>query len=303
MSSESVPADEPSTVAIVGAGAIGGVLADAVSRAGHEVVLCVRTPVPSLTVGRDGAEREVPATVVADPAGLAGPVDWVLVTTKGHQTTGTFPWLRRLAGPGTPVVAVQNGVDHVRRLAGASLPGPVLPALAWIWARREEPGRVAHAGGHRLIVPEVPVGRAFANLLAGGPIDVELSADFVTDAWRKLLTNVAASPITALTGRTMEVLHSPGIGSLVRGLLAEAVAAGNAAGAHLTDADVAATLDWYQSLAGARGTSMLEDRRAGRPTEHDDITGAVVRAADRHGVDVPLNRAVLALLTATSPAA
>ncbi|HEY2241985.1 MAG TPA: 2-dehydropantoate 2-reductase [Streptosporangiaceae bacterium] len=303
MSSESVPADEPSTVAIVGAGAIGGVLADAVSRAGHEVVLCVRTPVPSLTVGRDGAEREVPATVVADPAGLAGPVDWVLVTTKGHQTAGAFPWLRRLAGPGTPVVAVQNGVDHVRRLAGASLPGPVLPALAWIWARREEPGRVAHAGGHRLIVPEVPVGRAFANLLAGGPIDVELSADFVTDAWRKLLTNVAASPITALTGRTMEVLHSPGIGSLVRGLLAEAVAAGNAAGAHLTDADVAATLDWYQSLAGARGTSMLEDRRAGRPTEHDDITGAVVRAADRHGVDVPLNRAVLALLTATSPAA
>jgi 2-dehydropantoate 2-reductase len=303
MSSESVPADGPSTVAIVGAGAIGGVLADAVSRAGHEVVLCVRTPVPSLTVGRDGAEREVPAMVVADPAGLAGPVDWVLVTTKGHQTAGAFPWLRRLAGPGTPVVAVQNGVDHVRRLAGASLPGPVLPALAWIWARREEPGRVAHAGGHRLIVPEVPVGRAFANLLAGGPIDVELSADFVTDAWRKLLTNVAASPITALTGRTMEVLHSPGIGSLVRGLLAEAVAAGNAAGAHLTDADVAATLDWYQSLAGARGTSMLEDRRAGRPTEHDDITGAVVRAADRHGVDVPLNRAVLALLTATSPAA
>ena len=51
MSSESTP----STVAIVGAGAIGGVLADAVNRAGHEVVLCVRTPVRSLTVGRDGA--------------------------------------------------------------------------------------------------------------------------------------------------------------------------------------------------------------------------------------------------------
>ena len=169
------------------------------------------------SVGRDGDKRQVPVTVVADPDALTGPVDWVLVTTKGHQTAGAFPWLQRLARPETPVVVVQNGVDHARRLAPAGLPGPVLPALAWIWARREEPGRVAHAGGHRLIVPAVPVGRAFATLLAHGPIDVELSADFVTDAWRKLLTNVAASPVTALTGRTMEVLHSPGIGSLVRG--------------------------------------------------------------------------------------
>ena len=55
MNSESIP----STVAIVGAGAIGGVLADAVSQAGHQVVLCVRTPVPSLAVRRDGAEHQV----------------------------------------------------------------------------------------------------------------------------------------------------------------------------------------------------------------------------------------------------
>jgi len=48
---------------------------------------------------------------------------------------------------------------------------------------------------------------------------------------------------------------------------------------------------------------MLEDRRAGRPTEHDLISGAVVRAAARHGLDVPLNRAVLTLLAATSPSA
>jgi 2-dehydropantoate 2-reductase len=43
---------------------------------------------------------------------------------------------------------------------------------------------------------------------------------------------------------------------------------------------------------------MLEDRTAGRPTEHEAITGAVVRAADEHGVEVPLNRAVLTLLDA-----
>jgi 2-dehydropantoate 2-reductase len=99
----------------------------------------------------------------------------------------------------------------------------------------------------------------------------------------------------------MGVLGSPGIPSLTRGLLTETVAAGAAAGARLCAADVAATLDFYARFQPDAGTSMLEDRLAGRPTEHEEITGAVVRAADRYGVDVPLNRAVLALLTATSP--
>ncbi len=240
---------------------------------------------------------------MADPADLAAPADWVLVTTKAYQTAGMLPWLRRLAGPGTTVVAVQNGVDHACRLAPAGLPRPVLPALAYISARRDGPGRVVHMAGQRVIVPGQAAGPAFAKLLAGGPVDVELSADFLTDAWRKLLTNVAANPVTALTGQTLGVLDSPGIPWLARGLLAEAVAAGNAAGARLSDADVHATLDLYQRLGGAAGTSMLEDRRAGRPTEHDGITGAVVRAGERYGVDVPLNRAVLALLAAVSPAA
>jgi 2-dehydropantoate 2-reductase len=45
---------------------------------------------------------------------------------------------------------------------------------------------------------------------------------------------------------------------------------------------------------------MLYDRLEGRPLEHEYITGAVVRAAERHGIDVPLNRAILALLRAAS---
>jgi len=50
----------------------------------------------------------------------------------------------------------------------------------------------------------------------------------------------------------------------------------------------------------AGGSSMLYDRLARRPLEHDYLTGAVVRAADAHGIAVPSNRTVLALLAALS---
>jgi 2-dehydropantoate 2-reductase len=47
---------------------------------------------------------------------------------------------------------------------------------------------------------------------------------------------------------------------------------------------------------------MLYDRLAGLPLEHDYITGAVIRTAEQHGIDVPLNRAIYALVNALSHA-
>jgi len=280
-----------SRIAVVGGGAIGGVLAHAACVAGHQVTLCVRTPFPRLLVDRDGAGHEVPALLACSPA-EAGPVDWVIVATKAYD--GASEWLPVLAGQDTGVVVVRNGVDHV----GAD----VVPALAYIAARRVAPGHVVHTAGDLLVLPSGAAASRFASLLEGAPVRVSLSEDFLTDAWRKLLTNVAANPITALTVRPVGVLDAPGMPWLVRGLLAEAVRAGTAAGARLSEADVAATLEFYARFGPDDVTSMLEDRRAGRPTEHETITGAVVRAAERHGVDVPLNRAVLALLDATVPA-
>jgi len=292
------------TVAVIGAGAIGGVLAQAACAAGQDVTVCVRTLIPSLTVARDGVKREIPARITADPGAVAGPVDWVLLTTKGYQTAGAEPWLRRLAGPETAVVVAQNGVEHAQRLASAAPrpAGPVVPALAYIAARRSAPGFVEHEYGDRVIVPRDEAGTRFAALLAGGPLRVDLAGDFLTAAWRKLLFNAGANPVTALTGQTIGVLGRPGIPSLMRGLLTEVVAAGNAAGARLSDADVTATMDFFANSDPGIGTSMLDDRLAGRRTEHEEITGAVVRTADSLGVEVPLNRAVLALLAATSPA-
>jgi 2-dehydropantoate 2-reductase len=296
-------AAEVSRVAVVGGGAIGGVLAQAAVLAGHDVTLCVRSPARSLSVTHDGQTEQVMVRITTDPDSVAAPTRWVLLATKGHQTAGAAPWLHRLAGPDTVVVVVQNGVEHAERLAPLRLPGTIVPALTYIAARRDGPGRIVRVAGDRVVVPDGAAGNAFAALLAGAPLTVDPAADFRTAAWRKLLTNVAANPVTALTGRPMEVLAAPGMPPLVRGLLTEAVAAGSADGARLSEQDVAATLEFYAGFDPDAGTSMLADRLAGRPTEHDEITGAVVRAAERHGLDVPLNRAMLALLMAATPGA
>jgi 2-dehydropantoate 2-reductase len=87
---------------------------------------------------------------------------------------------------------------------------------------------------------------------------------------------------------------------LASGILAEALRVARAEGAKLTEADSKKVLRGLGTSKPDGGTSMLYDRLEGRPLEHEYITGAVVRAAERHGIDVPLNRAILALLRAAS---
>lgn len=126
-------------------------------------------------------------------------------------------------------------------------------------------------------------------------------ADLKTVAWTKLLTNITANPLTALTGRRAEVMRDPGIERIARRIMAEGVEVGRAEGATLTDEHVDRAMHWLQQVPEGSTTSMRQDRLAGRSLEYDALTGAVVRTAERHGIDVPANRFVLALLSAIKP--
>jgi 2-dehydropantoate 2-reductase len=140
----------------------------------------------------------------------------------------------------------------------------------------------------------VPPHDGFTELFAGTTLDVELERDFLTAAWRKLLSNLAGNPITALTMGRAEIVQQPAQRALAEALIREGAEVGRAAGAQLADDEPERVLAFIDALPPQTGSSMLFDRLAGRPLEHGLLTGAVVRAADRHGIDVP--RAILPLL-------
>jgi 2-dehydropantoate 2-reductase len=96
----------------------------------------------------------------------------------------------------------------------------------------------------------------------------------------------------------MDVFRDPAVSGLARAVVTEGVAIGRADGARLGSEDIESVL---RSLGGGdpgAGTSMLYDRLAGRPMEHEYLTGAAVDAGARHGVPTPLNGTLLTLLRA-----
>jgi len=288
------------TIAIVGAGGIGGMLAVTLAEAGRGVTLCVRSPVGELAIESGGETRRATVPVVTAPEALNDPA-WLLVTTKAQDTAGAAPWIERAARSGAVIVPVQNGVEHLARVRPHSGEAAVLPAIIYCSVERVAPGHIRHHGGSSMTVPDGPDGEAFAALFAGTRFAVQRTDDFATVAWRKLLSNSVNNPLTALTLRRGGGLFAEEpIRALAAAILAEAVAVARAEGARLGPEDAQAVLGNLGGFGPAGGSSMLYDRLAGRPLEHEHLTGAIVRAGARHGVPVPLNRALLALLAAAS---
>jgi 2-dehydropantoate 2-reductase len=296
---ETMELRSPQQVAVIGAGAIGGFFAARASLAGHHVTLCVRTPINRLVLEEAGRPEKADVRI-ATHATEVEPVDWILLATKAQDTAGARPWVRALCRSGTKVVVLQNGIDHAERLGDAISKEAILPAVVNCGAERVAPGHVVHHQASRLTVPAGEMARRLGELFSGTGVQVVETTDFLSESWRKLLANVAVNPLTALTMRRIAVLREPDLKELARGLVTEALAVGRASGAQLGPDDLERVLDAPDRLSPQAGTSMLYDRLAGRPLEHEYITGAVVRAAEQHGITVPLNRAMLALLRASA---
>jgi len=294
--------DGRATIAVVGLGSIGGIIAASLCAAGrHDVVACVRKPIDRLTLERPNETVEVAIRALTDP-GNATPVDWVLLCTKVHHIVSVAPWLAKLCNPRTRVAVLQNGIGHAERLAPYVNGATVVPVIVYYNGERLAPDRVRfrRAGDHDLVVSNDANGRAFAALLDGTQMRILFGDDFHTLAWRKLLINAVGNPITALTQQRQAVLRRADVKELCLAVLAEVDAVARADGAHLADDEPAQVMARLMTFPPDAGTSMYFDRLAGRPLEIDAITGAIVAAAERHKIATPLNRALLTLLRAAS---
>ncbi len=114
--------------------------------------------------------------------------------------------------------------------------------------------------------------------------------------WTKLIFNAAANPVGALTGlhHGAATRFAP-TGELFNALIAEGEAVANALGITL-HGDPRALVQKGANAPGKHKASMLQDVLAGRQTEVDFMSGAIVKAGAQRGIPTPLNHAMWALI-------
>jgi 2-dehydropantoate 2-reductase len=260
------------------------------------VIVCGRTELDRLVVSDESGTHEQSVKWVGVPDELP-PVRWALLATKIQDTPAVADWLCRLPADGGVLVA-QNGVDHRERVS-AFTAAHVVPALVYISCERVGPGHVhsRHTSGG-LIVPDDVGGRAVAELYEGTALSVQTKPDFLSASWEKLLFNVVGNSLSVLTGRRMEMLGDPAVRALAIDLAEETAAVARAAGIGLSREQSHSIVAWMGTIAPESPSSMLQDRWAGRPLEHEGLLAPVVALADRHGVPTPVMQTILRLLRA-----
>jgi 2-dehydropantoate 2-reductase len=301
---------KPQRIALIGPGAIGCCLGAALLQQGHDVVVASRTPFDRLQVIDGDTTHDHPVRCARSPEDLRE-MDLVVLATKAHQTQGAVPWLLTALEAGAPVLMAQNGVDHRERLqqaladatAGAARNAPVVPAVVYLPARREAPGRAVLEGRAALSLPADSAGEQFAAAFADSFVQINLVQDWLSAAWGKLLMNAASGAITALLGRPIDVLRDPGAAALARALMTEVMQVGRAEGAVFPDDMAERLVAGMVKAAGHHVPSITQDRMAGLPTEWQARNEVVVRLAQRHGIAVPLNEALTTLLRLGEPEA
>jgi 2-dehydropantoate 2-reductase len=290
-------AEPTTTIAVIGPGAIGATVAAWLAQSPDlALTLCARTPVERLEIETPGGIIAAEPEMLTDPAD-AKPVDWVLVCTKTYDTAGAAAWLERLAGPGTRVAVLQNGVEHVARFAPYLPTERIVAAVVDISAERSAPGRVLQRMNGNILVPAGADGEAFAALFAHTPIAARATKDFTTALFRKLTVNCAGG-VCGIVNKPNGVSRDPAVAALMLALAEECVAVGRAEGARLGDDLAASVVRGYQQVAPESINSLHADRMAGRPMEIDARHGIIVRLGEKHAIATPMNRLAVTLLTA-----
>ncbi|QCP14868.1 2-dehydropantoate 2-reductase [Pseudoduganella umbonata] len=305
-------------IAVIGAGAIGGLVGARLALAGEDVTFIVRGANLEAIRNRgirlieaDGQVRVAARVRATDDYEAAGLQDVVIVALKAHQVADVAGRIGALFGPETVVVTMQNGipfwyfhrhggefdgravlsVDPAGELAQAIPPARILGCVVYPAAELVSPGVIRHIEGSRFPLGELDgstseragrVGACFEHAGLKAPVLDNIRAEI----WLKLWGNLSFNPISALAHSTLvDICQHP----LARGLAASMMREAEAVAAKLGIA-FRVTLDRRIEGAekiGKHKTSMLQDVEAGRGPEIDALVGSVIELARMTGTPTP----------------
>lgn len=284
--------------AILGAGAIGGLVGTALASVGEGVTLLVRPETlpgypATLSLERPSGAITAPATAAA---ALPNPVDVLWITTKTYQLNASLKAVQSLP---RCIVPLLNGVDHIEVLRAHFGNDRVVPATIAVEAEKITPGRFMQRSQfvnlNLAAAGEKVLGATVTRLR-----DLGFTCRFVpneqTLLWSKLCFLGPFALVTSASGMNKaEIYADPEWKRKLMSAAAEACAVANASGAEVDPAQIQAIFD---GMPPTMRSSMQKDLASGRQLELDAIGGAIVRGGERHTIDVSTAAALIAVIRA-----
>lgn len=308
-------------VAVIGVGAIGGLVASRLARAGCEVLLCARgetaqaleavgllldTPdgrtialAPDRWTVFDTNEQDIPVE-------LQGWADYAILCGKSYDIPNLCKVADTILSLNGIAMCLSNGIGHMEKLANFVGKHRVLGASTTHGAIRIGPGEVRWTSRGTIkmggfvgsdLEPVEPRIDSLMSAFDEAGLKPIWSEDINKTIWSKLLLNVAINPVCGIAGvLNGEMLLQPELFETGLAAMEEAGRIAAAEGVDLTDFDLAQSLEDLCRATADNRVSMLQDIMAGRQTEIDSICGEVVKRGEALGIPTPRNQTLHALV-------
>jgi len=313
----------PMRVCVVGAGAVGGLMAVKIATAGHPVTVIARgAHLEAIRerglklIWEDGSEIVSKVKAVSS-ATEAGEQDLVILAVKAHHLEDVVRDIDKMLHPDTMVMTVQNGLPwwYFQRLGGPH-DGQRLTSLdpSGVLTRKIDPARIIgsvvypaavkelgvirHVEGDRFPVGELDGAETdrvkwVHDVLVSGGLRSRVLTDIRAEIWLKAWGNLCFNPISALSHATLvDICQFPETRQLAADMMAEAQAVAEKLGItfrHTIEKRIAGA-----ESVGAHKTSMLQDVEVGRSLETEALVGSILEVAELTGTPAPSIKAVYA---------
>jgi 2-dehydropantoate 2-reductase len=288
--------------AVIGSGAIGSYYSGVLKRAGNEVYLLSRgrslenIKRDGLKVISDDSEFVVRPDVVSESIEDFGSVDVVIVAVKAWQVNEIASKVGKLLKQGTMILPLQNGVEAYPTLKEL-YPESAVGGLTRIICYVETPGTVRQVG----FQPNITFGRddssvtptmsAAKEAFLKAGIACDISQDIQRDIWKKFLIMATLGGVGSVTQAPVGVMRSlKETRDMMDASMDEVIRVARSLKINIGPEEKEQAWKWYEALHFGATSSTQRDIASGKPSEIDDLSGALVRLGRINNVDVPLHR-------------
>lgn len=301
------------TVAIIGAGPVGGILTAHLCDAGHTVLLVDSSKELIQQIEARGLkiigkeERLVrPARLYTSVSDLGDTMpEFVFICTKACYLENVLEGIPAAIKDSRAVfISAQNGVDTEEMITMHIEPGRVLRAVITFAGYPTEPGTIQEtfnippsylgwldAGG------EKPC-RQVAEMVSAAGLIMEATPEIKKQAWKKTILNTCTMAISAVTGLNMQEQNEFGpTQKLIEELLRESISVAAAYGFDYGPGFFESVME-FNRKAGPHRPSMLVDLENRRKTENEFLIKRVAEYGEKRGIAVPAHRTMAILIDA-----
>lgn len=296
-------------IGVIGIGAVGGYFGGKLAKTGNDVTFIARGKTlevmknTGLIIKSCNGDFNIENPKVSSDLSMLKETDLILLCVKSYNTEEIAKTLKSIISENTTIVSMQNGIENEEILAEILGIEKIIGAAVYITSGVPEPGVINHTSHGRLVLGELNGEitdriKNLEKLFFDSNIAVTLSSNIKQELWSKLMLNAAYNGFTAIVRNSLVNFQeiSEAQESFYK-ILKEAQFVAQKEGYNISDEVVENVVKFTKMKNfGSFKSSTLLDIEAGKFVEVEALNGAIIRAAKKHNLDIPLNKFLYALL-------